>query len=89
MYITKNICHSLGAAPISPEILNVLRAAFGAHVIEGYGQTECSAACSGTLPGDHTGTVGAPLVCNEIRLDDVPEMNYSGGLECKTIWYYF
>jgi len=65
-----------GAAPISPEILNTLRAAFGAHMVEGYGQTECAAACSATLPGDHTGTVGCPLVCNEIRLDDVPDMKY-------------
>ena len=65
-----------GAAPIAPEILNVLRAAFGAYIIEGYGQTECAAACCGTLPGDHTGTVGAPLVCNQIKLDDVGEMDY-------------
>lgn len=65
-----------GAAPISPEILNVLRAAFGAYIIEGYGQTECAAACCGTLPGDHSGTVGAPLVCNQIKLDDVGEMDY-------------
>jgi len=65
-----------GAAPIAPEILNVLRAAFGCCIVEGYGQTECAAACSGTMPGDHTGSVGAPLVCNQIRLDSVEEMNY-------------
>jgi len=65
-----------GAAPIAPEILNTLRAAFGCCIIEGYGQTECAAACSGTMPGDHTGSVGAPLVCNQIRLDSVEEMNY-------------
>merc|ERR1712066_768989 len=57
-------------------ILNVLRAAFGCDILEGYGQTECAAACCATLPGDHSGTVGAPLVCNEIRLDDVADMNY-------------
>lgn len=65
-----------GAAPIAPEILNVLRAAFGAYIIEGYGQTECAAACTATFPGDHSGTVGAPLVCNQIKLDDVADMNY-------------
>jgi len=65
-----------GAAPISPEILNTLRAAFGCCILEGYGQTENAGACSGGLPGDHLGTVGSPLVCNQIRLDDVPEMNY-------------
>merc|ERR1712178_282932 len=65
-----------GAAPINPDILNTLRAAFGSHIIEGYGQTECSAALSATLPGDHEGTVGAPLVCNQVKLVDVPDMNY-------------
>lgn len=65
-----------GAAPIAPEILNTLRAAFGCCIVEGYGQTECAAACSGTMPGDHTGSVGAPLVCNQMRLDSVEEMNY-------------
>lgn len=65
-----------GAAPINPDILNTLRAAFGSHIIEGYGQTECAAALSATLPGDHEGTVGAPLVCNQVKLVDVPDMNY-------------
>lgn len=65
-----------GAAPINPDILNTLRAAFGSHIIEGYGQTECAAALSASLPGDHSGTVGAPLVCNQVKLVDVPEMNY-------------
>lgn len=65
-----------GAAPISPEILNTLRAAFGCCILEGYGQTENSGACSGGLPGDNSGSVGSPLVCNQIRLDDVAEMNY-------------
>ena len=65
-----------GAAPISPNILNVLRAAFGTYVIEGYGQTECAACACGSLPGDHSGVVGIPMNCNEIRLDDVPEMDY-------------
>uniref|UniRef100_A0AAQ4R1R9 Arachidonate--CoA ligase n=1 Tax=Gasterosteus aculeatus aculeatus TaxID=481459 RepID=A0AAQ4R1R9_GASAC len=42
-----------------------------------YGQTECTAGCSMSMPGDWTaGHVGAPLPCNAIKLLDVPEMNY-------------
>ncbi|XP_041638347.1 long-chain-fatty-acid--CoA ligase 1-like [Cheilinus undulatus] len=66
-----------GAAPISPAVLSFLRAAVGCQFYEGYGQTECTAGCSITLPGDWTaGHVGAPLPCNAIKLVDVSEMNY-------------
>ncbi|XP_044136709.1 long-chain-fatty-acid--CoA ligase 6 isoform X3 [Bufo gargarizans] len=47
------------------------------QVYEGYGQTECTAGCTFTTPGDWTsGHVGAPLPCNFIKLVDVEEMNY-------------
>ncbi|NWV60548.1 ACSL5 ligase, partial [Malurus elegans] len=66
-----------GAAPISPSVLTFLRAALGCQIFEGYGQTECSAGCTFTMPGDWTtGHVGAPLACNMIKLDDVEEMSY-------------
>ncbi|KAM4526041.1 long-chain-fatty-acid--CoA ligase 5 isoform 1-T1 [Fundulus diaphanus] len=66
-----------GAAPISPSVLSFLRAALGCQIFEGYGQTECAAACTFTLPGDHTtGHVGVPLPCNFLKLVDVDEMNY-------------
>ncbi|KFV14862.1 PREDICTED: long-chain-fatty-acid--CoA ligase 5 isoform X1 [Pterocles gutturalis] len=66
-----------GAAPISPSVLTFLRAALGCQIFEAYGQTECSAGCTFSMPGDWTtGHVGAPLVCNIIKLDDVEEMNY-------------
>uniref|UniRef100_A0A8C8RRV4 Long-chain-fatty-acid--CoA ligase n=1 Tax=Pelusios castaneus TaxID=367368 RepID=A0A8C8RRV4_9SAUR len=66
-----------GAAPASPTVLGFLRAALGCQVYEGYGQTECTAGCTFTTPGDWTsGHVGAPLPCNLIRLMDVEEMNY-------------
>ncbi|KAL6110742.1 acsl1 [Pungitius sinensis] len=66
-----------GAAPVSPTILTFLRAALGCQFYEGYGQTECTAGCSMSMPGDWSaGHVGAPLPCNAIKLLDVPEMNY-------------
>nr|XP_046263078.1 long-chain-fatty-acid--CoA ligase 1-like isoform X4 [Scatophagus argus] len=66
-----------GAAPISPPVLTFLRAAVGCQFYEGYGQTECTAGCTLTMPGDWSaGHVGAPLPCNSVKLVDVPEMNY-------------
>ncbi|XP_030293803.1 long-chain-fatty-acid--CoA ligase 6 isoform X1 [Sparus aurata] len=66
-----------GAAPTSPSVLGFLRAALGCQVYEAYGQTECTAGCTFTTPGDWTqGHVGAPLPCNLIRLVDVSEKNY-------------
>ncbi|XP_051834176.1 long-chain-fatty-acid--CoA ligase 6 isoform X2 [Antechinus flavipes] len=66
-----------GAAPASPTVLGFLRAALGCQVYEGYGQTECTAGCTFTTPGDWTsGHVGAPLPCNYIKLIDVEELNY-------------
>ncbi|KAM4595915.1 long-chain-fatty-acid--CoA ligase 1-like, partial [Polymixia lowei] len=66
-----------GAAPISPTVLTFLRAALGCQFYEGYGQTECTAGCTMTMPGDWSaGHVGAPLPCNSVKLVDVTEMNY-------------
>lgn len=43
-----------------------------------YGQTETSAASHITLPGDMSmGHVGVPLPCLEVKLDSVPEMDYT------------
>ncbi|XP_059196906.1 long-chain-fatty-acid--CoA ligase 1a isoform X1 [Centropristis striata] len=66
-----------GAAPVSPTILTFLRAALGCQFYEGYGQTECTAGCTMSMPGDWTaGHVGPPLPCNAVKLVDVAEMNY-------------
>uniref|UniRef100_A0A8C5LMN0 Arachidonate--CoA ligase n=1 Tax=Leptobrachium leishanense TaxID=445787 RepID=A0A8C5LMN0_9ANUR len=66
-----------GAAPVSPTVLTFLRAALGCQFYEGYGQTECTAGCSLTIPGDWSaGHVGAPMPCNHMKLVDVEEMNY-------------
>uniref|UniRef100_A0AAQ4QHH0 Arachidonate--CoA ligase n=1 Tax=Gasterosteus aculeatus aculeatus TaxID=481459 RepID=A0AAQ4QHH0_GASAC len=66
-----------GAAPVSPTVLTFLRAAVGCQFYEGYGQTECTAGCTMTMPGEwEAGHVGAPLPCNSLKLVDVSEMNY-------------
>uniref|UniRef100_A0A1A8ETN5 Long-chain-fatty-acid--CoA ligase n=1 Tax=Nothobranchius korthausae TaxID=1143690 RepID=A0A1A8ETN5_9TELE len=66
-----------GAAPVSPTILTFLRAALGCQFYEGYGQTECTAGCTMSMPGDWSaGHVGPPLPCNIVKLVDVAEMNY-------------
>uniref|UniRef100_A0A3Q2DR16 Arachidonate--CoA ligase n=1 Tax=Cyprinodon variegatus TaxID=28743 RepID=A0A3Q2DR16_CYPVA len=66
-----------GAAPVSPTILTFLRAALGCQFYEGYGQTECTAGCTMSMPGDWSaGHVGPPLPCNAVKLVDVAEMNY-------------
>lgn len=66
-----------GAAPISEATLDFLRCAFGCPVLEGYGQTECTAAAFITLVDDTvSGHVGSVLPCCEVKLDSVPDMNY-------------
>ncbi|XP_066519609.1 long-chain-fatty-acid--CoA ligase 5 [Hoplias malabaricus] len=66
-----------GAAPISPSVLCFLRACLGCQIFEAYGQTECTAGCTISLPGDWTtGHVGVPVPCNVVKLVDVEDMNY-------------
>ncbi|XP_077570877.1 long-chain-fatty-acid--CoA ligase 1 [Stigmatopora nigra] len=65
------------SAPICPKVLSFLRAAMGCFIFEGYGQTECTAGCTFSMPGDWTaGHVGAPLPCAKVKLVDIPDMNY-------------
>ena len=46
-------------------------------MLEGYGQTECTSAATGTVAGDiKSGHVGVPIPCNLVKLVDVAEMNY-------------
>ncbi|GHP08170.1 long chain acyl-CoA synthetase 7 peroxisomal [Pycnococcus provasolii] len=66
-----------GASPISRDVLLFLRACFGS-IIEGYGMTETSCLLTMTDMNDtSTGHVGSPISCVEVKLDDVPEMNYT------------
>ncbi|XP_031548875.1 long-chain-fatty-acid--CoA ligase 1-like [Actinia tenebrosa] len=66
-----------GSAPLRDDVMVFLRCALGCIVLEGYGQTETTAASTIQLVGDNTfGHVGPPMPCNKIKLVDVPEMNY-------------
>ena len=66
-----------GAAPLNSDVLTFLKCALGCFVLEGYGQTECTAGATMTLPGESVaGHVGPPLPCNIVKVVDVPEMEY-------------
>ena len=68
---------STGSAPISSDVFEFLRVCFGATVSEGYGMTETACTIAMTRPDDATiGHVGAPIECCEIKLEDIPDMNY-------------
>ncbi|KAG0361497.1 hypothetical protein BC939DRAFT_442872 [Gamsiella multidivaricata] len=67
-----------GSAPISPDVIDFLRICFSADVYEGYGQTEQAAGLSMSYKGDLTpGQVGPPQLCVEVKLKDIPAMNYT------------
>ena len=69
---------AVGSAPISTEVLDFLKIAFCAPIVEGYGQTEALAFEFATNSKDGlTGHVGGPFPHNEFKLVDVPEMNYT------------
>lgn len=66
-----------GSAPLSETVQNFLRCIMCCPVVQGYGLTETCAAS--TLQSDFDPSVrvvGGPLMCCEIKLEDVPEMNY-------------
>ncbi|KDP23513.1 hypothetical protein JCGZ_23346 [Jatropha curcas] len=67
-----------GASPLSADIMDFLRVCFGCQIIEGYGMTETSCVISAMDLGDNlSGHVGSPNPACEIKLVDVPEMNYT------------
>lgn len=59
------------------------------QVLEGYGQTECSAACTMTVPGDfNAGHVGPPIATNHVKLVDVKDMNYYADNDEGEVQFY-
>ncbi|GJT70707.1 long chain acyl-CoA synthetase 6, peroxisomal-like protein [Tanacetum coccineum] len=66
------------ASPLSPDVLDFLRVCFGCIFLEAYGMTENSCAISNIDHGDNLcGHVGSPSPACEIKLVDVPEMDYT------------
>ncbi|PIC40552.1 hypothetical protein B9Z55_011853 [Caenorhabditis nigoni] len=66
-----------GSAPISSTVLETCRVTLGATIVEGYGQTECTALATFTWMGDpSTGHCGASAPCALVKLGDVPDLNY-------------
>jgi len=67
-----------GSAPIAADVMDFLRICFSADVYEGYGQTETTAGLTLTTMGDTTsGHVGVPFSSGEVKLVDIPGMNYT------------
>lgn len=68
----------IGSAPTSPEVLDFMKIAFNVAIVEGYGQTEGTAASCATWQEDGRGSgcVGGPCANTEIKIVSVPEMNY-------------
>lgn len=66
-----------GSAPLSGDVLNFFRIVFCTTFIEGYGQTENFCGISmGDCADVAVGHVGAIDPCCEVKLVDVPDLNY-------------
>lgn len=67
-----------GASPLSPDVMDFLKVCFGCPVMEGYGMTESSCVITAMQEDDIlSGHVGPPNPACEVKLVDVPEMNYT------------
>lgn len=67
-----------GAAPLPAHVHEFLVSTMGAEVFEGYGMTENCANATLPLPGEYrSGRVGPPMPTQDVKLVDVPEMNYT------------
>ena len=66
-----------GSAPIAADVLRFLRIAFSATFLEGYGQTEhCAGGVLVHTYETEEGIIGGPVPTLEVKLSDVPDMNY-------------
>ncbi|KAI8991514.1 hypothetical protein BDF20DRAFT_845057 [Mycotypha africana] len=66
-----------GSAPIGKDVMQFLRIALCCDIREGYGATETCAASTIHYENEYkAGHIGAPFTCNELKLVDVPEMDY-------------
>ncbi|KAJ1354959.1 hypothetical protein KIN20_012062 [Parelaphostrongylus tenuis] len=66
-----------GGAPILPEVIEMSRVVYGATILEGYGQTECTGTTTMTWPGEWiAGHCGGVASSCHLKLADVPELKY-------------
>ena len=66
-----------GGAALTEEVANVLQVCFCCPMLSGLGATETCGSCTSTSLKDHTtGHAGVPGFITELKLKDVPEMNY-------------
>lgn len=67
-----------GAAPLPPYLADFLRVLLcGGHMVQGYGMTETTAASVVQILTDvNLGNVGIPCPGVQLRLQDIPEMEY-------------
>lgn len=67
-----------GGAPLDEKYIKAFRS-FGVVIQNGYGITECSPVVSVTRgTGDHSGSVGQPLCCNQIKISPEGEILVKG-----------
>lgn len=60
----------LGSAPLAGNVLTFMRCALSCLIVEGYGQTECTAPISLTICGDSTPEhVGPPIACCCVKVN--------------------
>lgn len=66
-----------GSAPIDPETVKFLKAAFQVGISQGYGSTETFAGFCLTQPFEmKPGSSGVTAVSTEVRVREIPDMNY-------------
>ncbi|PAV86147.1 hypothetical protein WR25_24450 isoform B [Diploscapter pachys] len=66
-----------GGAAVNKDVKDFTRIAYGCPLVEGYGQTECAACGTISLPFDTSyGNVGGPAPWAQVKLVDVPELGY-------------
>ena len=65
------------SAPMDPEVYNFLKVCFSSPIFQGYGSTENAASGIITRADDSTsGHCGGPSLNTEVKLKDVPELDY-------------
>lgn len=66
-----------GSAPISVETVKFIKSALNAGMVQGYGLTETFAGICASIPYERSpGSCGAISITTEVRLREIPEMNY-------------